>query len=74
MLDKTTNKLSAIVENFVMGQKSAAAAKVRYLTRMELVQLLRNSHILYQGHFLGDSNARYDFEAFVERALSGWNE
>jgi len=67
---KHTAKLEALLNLYRLGQREEASKKVRALSRLELFDLLVNSHKLESG-FLGDRNSRYDFEQFVERALEG---
>ena len=72
LIAKTETKLSAIVKLYVNGNRVDTAKKIKALNRLELVQLMLNTHTLHNGVFMGMPNQRYDFERFIERALTGY--
>jgi len=72
LIAKTETKLSAIVKLYVNGNRVDTAKKIKALNRLELVQLMLNTHTLHNGVFLGAPNQCYDFERFIERALTGY--
>lgn len=74
LTDKVRVKLALLILNYVQGNRQEAAKAVKRLTKLELVQLLCNREFVDDGHFTGNPGARYDFESWVERVISGWEQ
>ena len=71
---KAQQKYNSILNNYLNGNKKDAAKAVKRLTKLQLVDMLVNSHIHCDHVLIGDSDKVYDFERFVLLALEGYHD